>query len=322
MIPLLRPELIDIGYMYPGRWRHMADTYADIGVLPRNFSLDGFLYDPNPNLDLTWLYRSLVAALLLTGVVSAVALYIERNNRKLARALTERKLAESMLNQRTAEVKEAYRKLAETEEQERRALARELHDQVSQNLSALNLNLNRLNSEFAGSLAGEPRKRISDSLTLVEDTAQRIRDVMSYLRPPVLDDYGLFATLRWWVHESATRSGIAIELTGAEAEPRLPNDVELALFRVAQEALLNAIKHSGAKHITVSYEMLPGRVRLGISDDGRGVVPDAGREASVRSTWGILNMRERAEAIGGSLRIESVVGAGTRIVVEVARDQP
>ena len=97
MIPLLRPEMIEIGYMYSGRWRHMAETYADIGMLPHNFPLNGFLYDPNPKLDLTWLDRSLAAILLLAGIVSAVALYIVRNNRRLVRSLTERKRIEERL---------------------------------------------------------------------------------------------------------------------------------------------------------------------------------------------------------------------------------
>ena len=235
--------------------------------------------------------------------------------------VSQQKLAESLLNQSTAEVKAAYRKLAEAQEHERRALARELHDQVGQNLTALNLNLNRLNGELASRLTNEARERINDSLALVEDTAQRIRDVMSNLRPPMLDDYGLFATLRWWVYESAIRSGISIELTGAEAKPRLPIEQESTLFRVAQEALLNAIKHSGAKRISVTFEAVPGGVRLAISDDGRGVPDAAGIEAA-GPTWGILSMRERAESIGGSLRVESAgPGTGTRIVVEVVRDE-
>lgn len=233
--------------------------------------------------------------------------------------VSRRKLAESLLTQSAADVKVAYRKLAEAQEQERRALARELHDQVGQNLTALNLNLNRLNGELASSLTSAPRERVSDSLALVEDTAQRIRDVMSNLRPPMLDDYGLFATLRWWVYESATRSGISIELTGAEAKPRLPIKQESTLFRVAQEALLNAIKHSGAKRISVTFEAVPGGVRLAISDDGRGL-PDAAGIETAGPTWGILSMRERAESIGGSLRVESAgPGTGTRIVVEVVR---
>ncbi len=88
-IQLIHPELIEIGYMYPGRWRHMAETYADIGMLPREFSLDGFLYNPDPVPDLTWLYRGLVAAVMLTVIISTIALYIHRINRRLAITLNK-----------------------------------------------------------------------------------------------------------------------------------------------------------------------------------------------------------------------------------------
>ena len=107
MIPLLQPELIDIGYMYPGRWRHMAEIYADIGMLPRDFSLEGFLYDPNPALDITWLYRILAAVLLLTCIVSVVAIYVGRNNRRLERALVDRKQAEAALEEERRRLQQA-----------------------------------------------------------------------------------------------------------------------------------------------------------------------------------------------------------------------
>lgn len=105
MVPLLRPELIEIGYMNPGRWRHIADTYADLGLLPRNFPLKGFLYEPDAKRDLTWLY----AALALLGVTTAIALYISGINRRLARALAASKEAEQAL--RTSE--ERHRLLAD-----------------------------------------------------------------------------------------------------------------------------------------------------------------------------------------------------------------
>ena len=97
MVPLLQPELIEVGYMYPGRWRHMAETYADLGLLPRDFSLQGFLYDPNPKIDLGRFYRYLAAALLLAGIVCIIALYILRINRRLARTLAGRTQAEEAL---------------------------------------------------------------------------------------------------------------------------------------------------------------------------------------------------------------------------------
>ncbi len=90
MQALLSPEMVEIGYMYAGRWRHIADTYAEIGLLPRNFSLEGFLYDPDPKPDLTWLYRGLVIALALLAVISALALFVRHENRRLAQYLSVR----------------------------------------------------------------------------------------------------------------------------------------------------------------------------------------------------------------------------------------
>lgn len=97
MMPLIRPELIEVGYMYPGRWRHMAETYADIGMMPSNFSIEGFLYDPNPKLDLSWLYRWLFMSLLLIGIISAVAFFILRVNRRLAHALANIKTLKGLI---------------------------------------------------------------------------------------------------------------------------------------------------------------------------------------------------------------------------------
>lgn len=244
--------------------------------------------------------------------------------RGVGRNITDLKRNESRLVETTNDLKVAYGKLADTQEQERRALARELHDQVGHNLTALNLHLTRLEKELNVHPETGIARRISDSLGLVEDTAQRVRHIMSSLRPPMMDDYGLFATLRWWSHESAARSGIAIELAGEEIEPRLPNNVELTLFRVAQEALLNAIKHSKASRITVTLQTLPESVQLSIVDDGKGMALDegeGGQHALLRATLGMLNMRERMEAIGGELHVSAVPGKGVQVTARLVRTQ-
>ena len=233
--------------------------------------------------------------------------------------VSDRKHAEELLRQRGEELKDAYRQLSEAQEQERRALARELHDQVGQNLGALGLNLNSVEVAVERCLADGERKRFRDSLLLAKEVMQRVRDITLYLRPPMLDDFGLFSTLRWWVHESEKRSGISIKLDGAESIPRLPLDVESTLFRIAQEALLNAISHSGATQISVSLDVLPGSVRLGVCDNGRGLVADVDQEDPARIPQGIRIMRERAEGLRGRFSIESWVGEGTRVVVEVPR---
>jgi signal transduction histidine kinase len=137
---------------------------------------------------------------------------------------------------------------------------------------------------------------------------------MSDLRPPLLDDYGLYAAIEWHARQMATRTGLRVEVGGAKLEPRPPAEVEVALFRIAQEALTNVAKHAGASRATVSLSREAGRVQLVIEDDGRGIVPAANDSEEIG--WGMAVMHERATAIGGAMRVESH-GRGTRIVVEV-----
>ena len=146
-----------------------------------------------------------------------------------------------------------------------------------------------------------------------------IRDLMANLRPPVLDDYGLLAALRWYGEQVTARTGLPVEVWGQEQMPRLSFVAETALFRIAQEALTNVGKHARATHVTVTLEEVPEGLRLTVADDGSGFDPAALPQRRERSGWGLITMRERAEALGGRLRVDSRPGEGTRIVVEVQR---
>jgi signal transduction histidine kinase len=153
----------------------------------------------------------------------------------------------------------------------------------------------------------------------VEQTTEAIRDIMANLRPPVLEDYGLLAALRWHGERFALRTEIAISVQGEEPDPRLGIDLEIVLFRIAQEALINIVKHANANHVTVKYNEGDGKAHLVITDDGIGFnVADMSPSAK-HSGWGMVTMSERAQSIGGSLCIESRPGGGTQIVVEVVR---
>lgn len=212
--------------------------------------------------------------------------------------------------------------LAEAQEAERKALARELHDQVGQNLTALNLNLHYIRSELS-QLSPEKleqiRSRLDDSLVLVQQTTERTQDIMGELRPPVLDDYGLLSTLRWYSDEFAERVGFPITVQGEEPVPRLAATIEHALFRITQEALTNTAKHAHASQLDIRLVTDNEFVRLVITDDGRGFDLTHWAEAPGRQSWGLLTMVERAEAVGGYCQIESQLGEGTRIIVEVPR---
>jgi two-component system sensor histidine kinase UhpB len=211
-------------------------------------------------------------------------------------------------------------RLSEVEEAERRRLARELHDQVGQNLTALGINLNVIKTQIPDDVASGVETFLDESLLLVEQTTERIRDVMADLRPPMLDDYGLMATLRWFGNQFTSRVGLPVTVRGQELAPRLAEPVENALFRIATEALTNVAKHAQATEATVVLEIEDETLRLTIRDDGIGFNPEGLANHEKDRGWGLLTMAERTEALGGRFWIESQPShKGTRVIVEIVQ---
>lgn len=233
--------------------------------------------------------------------------------------VTEQVRAEEALRQYAERLRALSAQLAEVAEAERQRLARELHDQVGQNLTALGINLNIVRTQMPEEIGDAIRSRIDDSLSLVEQTTEHIRDVMADLRPLVLDDYGLVAGLHWCGEQFARRTGIAVAVEGEELVPRLAARVESALFRITQEALTNVAKHAQASNVMVTLQVQGEILRLVITDDGIGFDPAHLTEPGGGHGWGLLTMTERAEAVGGRCQIESVPGHGVQVIVEVAR---
>jgi signal transduction histidine kinase len=153
----------------------------------------------------------------------------------------------------------------------------------------------------------------------VERTAAAIRGVMTDLRPGVLDDYGLVAALHGLGDEMAARTGIVVDVQAEELVPRLAASVENALFRIAQEALTNVMKHARASEVTVSLDAEDRVVRLVIADNGTGF--ELGRPQAPHDVrhWGLSAMAERALGVGGRCRVDSRPGKGTHVIVEVPR---
>jgi len=231
--------------------------------------------------------------------------------------ITQRKRAEEALRQYAKQLRVLTARLANAEEGERRRLAQELHDRVGQNLTALSINLDIVRDLLSPELAVRIGPRLEDLLELVGETMEHIRDVMAELRPPVLDDYGLLASLRWYGQRFAQRTGLAIATQGADPTPRLPLATEITLFRIAQEALTNAARHAQAHQVSVTLDAAAGGVRLTIADDGIGFDPELHTQPNGRHAWGLLTMSERAESTGGRLVMDAAPGRGTRVIVEV-----
>lgn len=246
---------------------------------------------------------------------AVVASKLEEKVRALEREIAERAAAEETVRRQHEELRALSARLTDAGEQERRSIARELHDQVGQNLTALGISLSMLRSQLPPAGAGPLHARIDDSLKLLEETTARVRSLMTELRPPVLDDYGLAAAVEWYVREFGLRADLVVEVTAPGGLRRMDPAREITLFRILQEALTNVAKHASASRVQVLLEDGDGLVRMSVKDDGKGFEPGL-RDRAQRPTWGLLNMAERARTIDGTCRVESAPGRGTMVVVE------
>lgn len=233
------------------------------------------------------------------------------------RDITEKKEAEHELKQYTDRLRLLSAQLVEVEDAERLRLSRELHDQVGQNLSALGINLKIICNQLTEDIDPQVLYRLDDSIKLVEQIGEQIRGVMAHLRPPVLDDYGLVAALRWYGNQFSHRTGVKTTIISEDSDPRLDARLENALFRITLEALTNVAKHAKANHVCVTLDIDNEILNLEIVDDGIGFETPRRSEFVGDQGWGLLTMTERAEAVGGQCRIESTPKQGTRVMVKV-----
>jgi len=231
--------------------------------------------------------------------------------------ITERRRIEAENIRKSEQLRELTWKLSEIEENERKMIARELHDQIGQNLAILGLNLNILQTMMNDPSPDLIRSRLKDSLVLVKQTTEGIRNLMANLRSPVLDDYGLVAAIRLYGEQCAFRAGIEVTVHGIEPDPRLSAHIENTMFRIIQEALTNVIKHARATEAIVSIRTEEGRLHALISDNGVGYNPDEVAKRMNDRGWGLTTMMERAMSMGGTGRVNSTPGEGTMVSVEV-----
>jgi signal transduction histidine kinase len=160
---------------------------------------------------------------------------------------------------------------------------------------------------------------LQDSKVLVKDIMKLIRDVMSNLRPHILDDYGLTAAIYWYIEQYTKRTKIPVIFKQRELKKRLLPDIETNLFRITQEALTNIAKYAHASMVTITIRERNGTVNLSIADNGIGFNPENIQQLAEKKGLGLIGMRERAESIGGRLYMNSAVGKGTTISVVVKK---
>jgi PAS domain S-box-containing protein len=225
--------------------------------------------------------------------------------------ITDRVRAETDLRASRQQLRRLSRRLIELQERERSHIARELHDHVGQALTAAKLNLAMIEQ---GSDETAIKKRAQDSISIVDDLLDEVRTLAFELRPPMLDDLGLVAALRWYTGRQAERAGIEADFRASASGWLLDEEAASACFRVAQEAIANALKHAEASNLAVGLKAENDECILTVTDDGSGFDADRATGAEPDpASMGIVGMHERVSLVGGSLTIESEPGVGTTV---------
>jgi signal transduction histidine kinase len=250
--------------------------------------------------------RTLVGTFAITlGGGLLLAFLTISHTLRLEREL-ERRLEEN--SRARADLQELSAKLLRAQENERRTLARELHDEVGQSLSAI---LMEADNAAAAEDFREAKEHLVAVRSLAEKTVNEVRDLALLLRPSMLDDFGLVPALNWHAREMTKRTGLNVVLSADEAADDLPDEHQTCIYRLVQEAVNNAARHANAHTVEVDVRRDPDRVRFSVRDDGSGFDP-----RTIRGL-GILGMEERVRRLGGRFAIESQPGRGTSIAAEL-----
>ena len=261
-----------------------------------------------------------VAFLFVSGILIAMG---EARRRRENLLWSEQAELEEAVQQRTVELdrtnqnlRELSARLLQLQDDERRRIARELHDSVGQMLAALGMNLAVVGTEIER--LTKITSTVNDSAALVQELSREVRTISHLLHPPLLDEAGLASALRWYVEGFAQRSKIEVDLEFPVDFGRLPRESETAIFRTVQECLTNIHRHSESPTATIRIAASDNHVRVEVEDRGKGIPPEKQSEMTSTGTpgVGIRGMRERLRQLGGSLDIHSN-GKGTLIVAQL-----
>jgi signal transduction histidine kinase len=254
---------------------------------------------------------------ILTALVNSLAIFDSAGRFVMARSsvidISARKALEEERERQRERLASLSGRLVSVQEDERRRLSGELHDRTSPNLAALDVSLRTLARCLPLNGDGKAATLLDDAMAMLADTNESLREVCADLRPPVLDFAGLLPALQSYGQQFRRRCGIDVDVQWQGESARLDPQVESTLFRIAQEAFANCAKHAGATRVNVSIRTTASAVTMAIEDDGKGFAANDADGSRSGAGPGIVSMRERTQFLGGSLQVESVPGAGTRV---------
>src|SRR6266403_1618284 len=281
--------------------------------------------------DVAQMYGGLVATAAIVVCVLAGALMLVEYDRRRGVAMqnflrSENERLEAAVRERSATLAEATRELTwfskralQIQEQERRSLALELHDQIGQELASLVLSLGRCEREMATTGQSDARSAVQDSIEIARAAYGDVHDLALDLRPAMLDRLGLIPTLQWFARQQARYSGCEIVVEADALPVALPPDILIAAFRIVQEAVSNAVRHAAARRIDIQAHYHRARIELHVRDDGAGFDPEQpGGQQEPRVGLGLIGMRQRAQDAGGHVSIRSAPGSGTEVIALLA----
>jgi len=260
--------------------------------------------------DLFLAFRRLLVSLLVLTLVCGAGLAAGSILRILRLERLSAVRFEEVEHARTA-LRDLSARLITAQEADRRALSRELHDEIGQSLSALLLGLGNVSAVLSPDGDAGARAQLRDLRRLTEQTVAAVRDLSLLLRPSMLDDLGLIPALEWQAREVSRTSNISVRVEAANMPENFPEEHKTCIYRIVQESLRNVVRHARAKNVLMRLEHSRDELTLTIQDDGNGFVPE--REKGL----GLLGMEERVAHLHGSFRVESAPGAGTSVRIEL-----
>jgi signal transduction histidine kinase len=301
---LPRAEITVWEEVFPGHLKMVAATEElSAWNLEQFKGLDGELLNAFSRLRSN--LKQLLTILLGSGLILAIGsiVYIAGQEREIRQRYVE--LAESRDSQADLSAR-----LLDAQEQERRSISRELHDEVGQSLGALLVDVARLNAMLPAEDA-KLRESVQHIKSVAERSVASVRNISLLLRPSMLDDLGLVAALEWQAREISRRSEVEVEVESGPIPEDLSEEYKICIYRLTQEALNNVARHSGAKHAWVSVRRGTGKIEISIRDDGRGFNPERAKGL------GLLGMDERVRRVKGKFEVESKPGEGTTVSAEL-----
>jgi signal transduction histidine kinase len=286
---------------------HISATFTDAEYKVRGLeTADGYLAEPISREELLATVGALLRLKQAERQARVHAAEAEKARQELSAAHNELECRVQQrtkdLSEKTAEVRELTIKLLRLQDDERRRIARELHDSTGQMLAAMKMFLDQIGHETKGQKISA---LVAQTVAINDDMARQLRTMSYLLHPPLLDEMGLPSAVQWYVEGFAQRSGIAVDFETSPEFGRLPDDMEIALFRTVQEALTNIHRHSGSSTARIRLSRSERSVDLEITDTGTGIPAQRIHDEKVIGGVGIMGMHERMRQFGGDAEIHS-----------------